>query len=126
MIRDAQLILSNGQAITTTADSTNIVDLGDTRRGQGEPLFLDCHVRAAFNAGTSIKADLQDSADGTTFASTGLTSAVVSTANAKAGVTLIKCGIPVAVRRYVKIVYTVVGTMDAGSVDAVITPGLVG
>ena len=41
MYTDAQNLFSDAQALTVTADSTNVIDLGvDRNVGQGEPLAV--------------------------------------------------------------------------------------
>lgn len=52
MIRDNQLVFSEGQAITAAADSTNVIDTSIIRDlGTGGELFLVICVLVAFTAG---------------------------------------------------------------------------
>lgn len=55
MIDDALLKLSDGQAITTSAYSTNTIDLLQARDiGQGEKLMASVRIDTAFAGGTSL------------------------------------------------------------------------
>lgn len=116
---DALLRLSDKQAITTTAASTNVVDTRDNDIGAGRPLYLVLHVVEAFAGGTSLAVALQDSANNSTFADV-----VVNPAIPLAGLTLGKkvvLGLPPGLRRYLRANYTVSGTFSAGKVTAHIT-----
>lgn len=116
---DALLRLSDKQAITTTAASTNVVDTRDNDIGAGRPLYLVLHVVEAFAGGTSLAVALQDSANNSTFADV-----VASPAIALANLTLGKkvvLGLPPGLRRYLRANYTVSGTFSAGKVTAHIT-----
>jgi hypothetical protein len=118
MIRDKNLIMSENQAITTTAASTNVLDLGETKRGDGNPLYVDVTVTTTLASGTSIKADLEhcDTAGGTYTVAMG--GPVVLTAAAVAGKKLLSGALPLGLKKFVRINYTVSGTYDAGKVTA--------
>lgn len=72
-IIDAKLKLSDAQAVTVTADTTNTLDFGGTRdlsnnyHGAGY-VNVKCLVDVA---GTSLTFQLKDSADNSTFATVG-------------------------------------------------------
>jgi len=110
---------SDEQAITTTAVSTNVVDLElvNPNLGEGTPLFARVRVTADFADGTSLKVSLQDSADNSTFADLASTAAI-ATATLVQGYNFVKLAIPDEHRRYVRLNYTVSGTMTAGKVTA--------
>jgi hypothetical protein len=62
-ILDRQILFSNEQAITATAASTDVVDLGANRDiGAGEPLYVLVQVMQAFDNLTSLTIALQTSA----------------------------------------------------------------
>lgn len=132
MILDELTRFSNAQAITTSAVSTDTLDLGplgsagapnaNTRRdiGQGEPLTFFVHVRAGFTAGgaATLQAQLQTSDDNSTWVTLSDTGAV-ALANLGAGARVVAQSVPRGVRRYLRVNYVVgTGPMTAGSVDA--------
>jgi hypothetical protein len=123
MITDALLRVSNAQAVTTTAVSTDTVDLGVARDiGEGHDLYMHFTVGTAFAGGTSTEFEVIGSS------AANLGSPVVlgsSGAIATAGLT---AGKRIAVRinpqiasnglRYLGARYTVDGTNTAGTVTA--------
>lgn len=127
MILDKQNLFSEDQAITVTAVSTNVIDLGadnarnqlDNEKGDVE-VFVQ--VTTAFSGGTSLKVTLQaddDEAFGS--AVTILDSAAIVTASLVAGYQFKLGKLPrlgSADKRYLRLNYTVVGTMSAGKVLA--------
>jgi len=63
MIIDKQLLMSEDQAITATAVSTNVIDLGAAGVAEGHPLRVLAQVTANFAALTSLKCDVQTATD---------------------------------------------------------------
>jgi hypothetical protein len=120
MILDQQLLASDGQAVTATALSANVIDLGAARDlGRGQPLRAVAVVTAAFAGGTSIRADLVESDEPDLSPATVLAAGpVVATADAGAGCKLADLVAPSTSRRYLGFSYTVVGAMTAGEVTA--------
>ena len=137
-IQDAELILSDEQALVATADSESSVDLGAgidhlgnaTVLNAGESMrqqFLNVIVVTAFNAATSYVFALHDSADDSSFAITEITTPAIVIATLVAGYVVLRIPIPSNVRRYVKMVYTEAGsTEDEGVVSAWIGPACQG
>jgi hypothetical protein len=125
---DAQNEFSDAQAVTVTAVSTNIIDLGQAQPKimGGEDLYIEALVGTAFASGTSIQVKVWT--DNTTTVTDGadiISGDVVLTAAAVAGASLLRVslkGLPL--QQYLGLQYVVVGTMTAGTVDAalVITP----
>jgi hypothetical protein len=126
---------SDGQALTTTADSTDNVDFGAgidhlgnaTTLDLGESArhsWLNVTVVTAFAGGTSVQIALQDSADDSSFAATNpvIATPAVAAATLVAGYVVMRLPLPPDLRRYLKLVYTIVGTFTAGAVDAWIGP----
>lgn len=120
MIRDKENIYSNLQVVTATADSTNIID----HRAKGyayESLWLRVRVDTAFAGGTSLAVSLV-TADDSSFSTNAITFPVLAatvTASLTADTVLVQQRLPQGMRRYSKVVYTVVGTMTGGgSLDA--------
>jgi hypothetical protein len=125
---DAQNELSDAQAVTVTAVSTNVIDMNQAtpRYAGGEDLNLDVTVNTAFAGGTSIQVKVWT--DDTTTVTNGeaiYTGPAVLTAAATAGKKLATISLHHKdLQQYVGVQYVVVGTMTAGAVDAnyMITP----
>lgn len=124
MIFDKTLLLSDGQAITATAASTNVIDLGATGTPLGSSVALTrdigigdgcvelaVDVTATFNNLTSLQVTVQTSPDNATW--TDLESGrAVPLASLVAGYQFfVPSRFPEGTRaRYVRLNYTVVGT----------------
>lgn len=131
MIFDQQNLLSNAQAITATAASTNTIDLGpiatgmvrDIGKGKGIPLRIQ--VVEDFNNLTSLAVALQTD-DNTGFASpkTVWTQSLVL-ADLKAGRVVIPEWVTRGTdERYMRLNYTVTGTAPTtGKITAGVTMG---
>ena len=138
---DSQLELSDAQAITTTAISTNVIDLATLRKGGsaaagdisanvqqdwGNGLhdnWAVVRVNTALTGGTSLAVTLEtaDNAALSVGQTVLATSGTVVAASLTKGTSLILIRLPSALyKRYLGFRYTVVGTFGAGSVDAYI------
>ena len=123
MITDKNLRVSTAQAVTTTAVSTDSIDLLQAREiGEGADLFFVFTVGTAFSGGTSITfqivTDDNDSLSSpTVVAATG----AILTASLTAAAQFI-VPIPPQIaslgERYLGAQYTVSGTYSAGTVTA--------
>lgn len=131
MIFDTQSLLSNAQAITATAASTNILDLspiaGGVVRdaGQGKPVPLRLQVVEDFNNLTTLTIALQTD-DAPAFASPKVVwSQAVPVAELKAGKVVLPDFLPRGTaERYVRLNYTVTGTAPTtGRITAGVTMG---
>lgn len=123
MIFDMTLLLSDGQAVTADAASTNVIDLGTTRTpyGASQPLGRDvgigakvplsCSVTETFNNLTSLQVQVQTSPDNVTW-TTIEGGAVVPAASLVAGYQFdVPYRIPEGVKaRYFRTFYDVTGT----------------
>lgn len=124
MITDKFLRVSDAQAITTTAVSTDKIDLGTARDiGEGEDLYMVFTVGTAMAGGTSInfQATVADDAALSTNATTIGMSGVILTAALTAGAQFaVRLNPQIASlgRRYLGATYTAVGTFTAGTVTA--------
>lgn len=136
MILDRTSLFSEGQAITTTSASTNVVDLGATGTPYGAPVALNrdlgrgtdvplyVGVTEAFAGLTGLRIDVQTSADAAfTAPLTAFTSPTYALADLQPGARyLLPDTIPVgANRRYMRLLYTVTGTATAGRITAGVT-----
>ena len=131
MIFDQQNLLSDAQAITATAASTNTIDLGPIKAGlvrdigKGKPIPLLIQVVETFNNLTSLTIALQvDDADTFPSAKTVWSSTVVL-ADLKAGKVIVPEFITRGTdERYMRLNYTVTGTAPTlGKITAGVTMG---
>jgi len=124
MILDKQNLFSEDQAVTVTAASTNVIDLGnDHARVQAlnEKGRIDilCQVTTAFASGTSIDVAFQSDDDVAFGSPTTLrTTGAIATATLVAGYQFKIGTVPQINEQYLRLVYSVVGTMSAGNVMA--------
>lgn len=117
MIFDEKLLFSKDQALTTTAASTDVLDMENrTKVGRGKPLRVVVVVTEDFDGGTNLDIALQDSADDSSFANVATTGATL-TASLTAGKTF-EFKLPSEIRRYLRLNYTITGTHTAGKVYA--------
>lgn len=131
-IIDRYLQISNAQAITATAVSTDVIDAGATKNpaigrdlGGGTPLFLEVTIAQTFTAAgaATLTIALQDSADNATFNDV-LSLPVLALSNLTVG-TRFYIPLPAKLRRYLRANYTVAtGPMTAGIVNAQIVDGM--
>lgn len=135
MIFDTQGLVSDNQAITATAASTNIIDLGPIASGrvrdvgQGDDIPFLIQVTEAFNNLTSLKVEVQTS-DSATFAS-GVTTVWEKTVLLAGGLSTVGYKFcnddiePGGAGRYLRVYYTVTGTAPTtGKIKAGTTMGV--
>lgn len=127
MILDNNLMFSDAQAITVTAASTNVIDLGADRDLGIADIDVFIKVGAAFTAagaGTLV-IDLQtdnDVAFGT--AVSLFATAAIAKATLVAGYIPFRIKLPQATKRYLRFNYTVAtGPMTAGNLTAALVTG---
>lgn len=125
MYLDGYLQFSNAQALTTTAASTNVIDMSVARdMGIGYPLPIAVQVVTALVGGTSVQVQLQYSADNATWTTLSESRAYL-TAELVAGAKLFPGSIPArpsndAMPRYYRLNYVIAGTYTSGAVTAYI------
>lgn len=123
MILDKENMFSENQAVTATAVSTDIVDLGPGDTGPSEGVSLFVTAGTAFTgAGTiSVMVETSDELNG---AGTALSGAVtvatypVSNDALLAGGKLVGARLPHGMKRYARLNYAVTGTVAAGTLTA--------
>ena len=122
MLLDKNTILSDAQAITTTAASTNTLDLTAAGNAVAGGLFAVCRTDVAFAGATSVQVSLQ-TADNSAFSSaTTLLSVTFAAADlAAAQKLLMAMALPLGLKRYVRAYYTVTGTATAGKLSFFLT-----
>ena len=126
MILDKELACSVGQSLAgaaATTVSTNTIDLlsANNDLGIGEPMRALVNVTTAFAGGTSVRADLIESAAANLSSPTILVQGLVITdAVAVVGKRLLDVRVPNTTKRYLGFQYTTVGvhTAATSAVDA--------
>ena len=124
MITDKFLRVSDAQAVTTTAVSTDKIDLSVAREiGEGDDLFMVFTVGTAFAGGTSINFNVtvaDDAALSTNATTIGMSGVIVTASLTASSQFVVRLNPQIASlgRRYLGATYTVVGTMSAGTVTA--------
>lgn len=124
MITDAQLTLSDNQAVTVTAASANQIDLTTARnlaRSGARSMRIVSLVTTAFTGATSMQATVRQSAAANMGSPDVIASGpVVVEANLTAGKKLLDIPWPdmdpVAAKQYLDVNYVVVGTHGAGAI----------
>ena len=130
MIIDTSLVFSNQQAVTTSAASTNAIDLGATGTpygatlplvrdiGLGEPIQLSVSVGQAFVGLTSLQIWIQTSVDGTTWSTVESGAAIPAAALSRGYLFAVPKLVQAASGRYLQLYYNVIGTATAGTINA--------
>ena len=123
MITDKLLRVSEDQAVTATAYSTNTIDLSVARDiGEGTALYMNFALTEAFANGTNITFEVVTSANSNLSSHDVIgSSATIATAALTLGkniVVRINPDIAGKGKRYLGARYVVTGTMNAGKVTA--------
>ena len=123
MITDKLLRVSEDQALTTTAVSTNTIDLGVARdMGEGTTLYMNFAVTEALANGTSVKFEVISSAAANLGSPTviGSTDAILTAALTLGKNVVVRINPDIAGKgqRYLGARYTIAGTFNAGKVTA--------
>jgi hypothetical protein len=125
MILDKLLQFSNAQALTATADSTNVVDLGvDRDIGKGEPMALVVTVGVAADFTTTDETyqfQLETDDNAAMTSSTIVADLTIAASDLTAGSVHV---IPMTLtnERYLQAVYTLGGTTPSITIDAYLQP----
>ena len=123
MITDSLLRVSEDQAVTSTAVSTNTIDLVVARDiGEGTPLYMNFAVTTAMAGGTSIKFEVITSANANLSSPTviGSSDAILTAALTAGKNVVVRLNPEIAGKgqRYLGARYTVSGTYSSGKITA--------
>lgn len=126
MLLDAQLLFSDLQAVTVTANSTNLIDTLAARDiAAGEELYIVCEVTTTATADGSATVTFSlETDDNSSFSSATqlYTTAAIGKATLVAGYRALAFKLPRYTERYLRLVYTVAtGPLTAGKFLAGIT-----
>lgn len=124
MIVDNQLLLSDEQAITADAVSTNVIDMSAARRGSGNPLDVLLFVNETFDNLTSLTVTVQSCAvEGFGSGVVEHQTFVIAAADLTAGKMYNLGQLVNNLLQYVRLDYDVTGTNPAaGKVTALVAP----
>ena len=127
MIIDKLLQVSDAQAVTASAASTDVIDFGQTNPNTGMDdltvLAITVDESATAVGAATVVFSIQDSADNSTFADVATTVAV-GKATLVAGYQL-TIKMPNKLRRYCRVYYTVAtGPLTAGKFSAQVVTGI--
>lgn len=125
MLIDKALQVSNEQAVTSSAASTDVIDTGQTTPDLGVAdlyLVITTDEAATASGSATVTFSLQDSADNSSFADVAVTAAI-GKATLVAGYQH-AIPLPTKLRRYLRAYYTVTtGPLTAGKFSAQIVAG---
>ena len=119
MLLDKTAMFSDAQALRSTGASTNTLDLSAAGNAVPGRLVLIAHADTAFAGATQVVAALQTS-DKSDFSSGVVTLASVTLSATELADTeknLFALGIPAGMKRYLRVYYTVTGTVTAGAIS---------
>lgn len=120
---DKLLEFSDNQAITATAVSENVIDLGKNREvAFGTPVPLVIRVKEDFDNLTSLDITVQTAADEAFSSAVDLAKATVLLADLKVGKVVPLNFLPAGNKGFVRLKYTVTGTAPTtGKISAYLT-----
>lgn len=126
MFIDKTLQVSNEQAVTATAASTDVIDFGQLNPDVGMTdqcsMVITTDEAATAAGAATVTFSVQDSADNATFADVAVTAAI-GKATLVAGYQLV-IPMPTKLRRYCRVNYTVAtGPLTAGKFSAQVVTG---
>jgi hypothetical protein len=111
-VLDRQILFSNEQAITASAASTDVIDLGTGSRdiGSGEVSTVLVQVVTSFDALTTLSVALQTASTENFASPIQLTAASLPLASLVAGAKFSITAVPEGTLRYLRLYYTVTGS----------------
>lgn len=125
MLIDQTNTFSDKQALRSTGASTNILDLTAAGNAVQGAVFVVGHVDTAFAGATQVVAAVQTATDSAFTSPVSLASFTLNaTALADTKHPLFAAVLPVGLKRYVRVYYTVTGTVTAGNISCFLTDGV--
>jgi len=126
MMIDSKLVMSDAQAVTTTAVSTNEIDFGVNGEdiGEGNPIYVEVYLDTAFGtSANTLTVTLQDSANGTDYADKVVVVPATATSKLLAADVgrLVRISLPADLRRFIAMNYTASSALTDGKVSAFLT-----
>ena len=110
---------SNKQAITGIAVSTNVINTGAAKLGDGAPIGVEVFVTTDFAGGTNMAIQVCDCAtENGTFVMRQQSAEIPLSALVKGEAPLYKAVLPAGLAQFIQLNYMVTGTMTAGAVTA--------
>lgn len=127
MFIDKNLQVSDAQAVTVTAASTDVIDFGQTNPNVGmddrSSMVITVDTAATAAGAATVTFAVQDSADNSSFADVAVTTAI-DKATLVAGYQHV-IPMPTKLRRYCRVNYTVAtGPLTAGAFSAQVVTGI--
>lgn len=127
MFIDKNLQVSNAQAVTSTAASTDVIDFGQTNPNTGldghSNMVITVDESATASGAATVTFAVQDSADNSSFSDVVVTAAI-GKATLVAGYQHV-IPMPTKLRRYCRVNYTVgTGPLTAGKFSAQVVCGI--
>ncbi|HIH9761331.1 TPA: Bbp16 family capsid cement protein [Klebsiella pneumoniae] len=126
MLLDQQALFSAAQAITATAASTNVIDTGSNKDvGKYGDIPLLIQVVEGFNNLTSLTVTVQTDDNSAFSSAADVLSMTIPLASLVLGYKSPVITLPMKMKRYIRLNYTVTGTApNTGKVTAGITGGV--
>ena len=119
MLLDKNTMFSDAQALRSTGASTNTLDLSAAGNAVPGRLVLIGHADTAFAGATQVVVALQTS-NAADFSAGVVTLASVTLTGTELADTqknLFAVGVPAGLKRYLRVYYTVTGTVTAGAIS---------
>lgn len=121
---DANLKLSSDQALTASAASTNVIDLGANAGFERSDLRIVGNVSTTFSGGTSVAFKIQTDSDSAFGSAVDIyTGSAIPVATLVEGYVPVDIPFPAGAKRYLRGYYTVVGSPSAGKVNLELSSG---
>ena len=114
-------MMSDKQAVTASAASANVIDLGAAGNAVPGALFAVCRVDEAFAGVTQLKVSLQTDENEAFSDAEELLSATFAQADLNQVQNLFAMVMPNGAKRYLRAYYTVTGSGSAGKLSCFLT-----
>lgn len=127
MIQDKLSMFSNQQAVTASADSTNVLYVGDHADDiqRNLTLFVQWRAAATSEGDSTLVVKLYTGSTEASQATLLWTSPTFAKAALTEGASLVKIPLPTGILKYLKLTFTVgVANLTAGTVDAGLAWGI--